>query len=178
MVQAVKSLASKAAHIASTSVSAVRQFPPKEALFNASAPAGSFFSPETWTNLQSPPTAALSAFAHRVGLAKVVKSTDEVLVACTHPSYPPFYSTHNPKAPPLQSNANLATLGNSLLGLFATEYLHATYPHLPTRVLKAATSAYVGPQTCAAVAKEMGATPLLRWNRPVRCSLKALCVKY
>ncbi|KAG6381624.1 hypothetical protein JVT61DRAFT_223 [Boletus reticuloceps] len=51
------------------------------------------------------------------------------------------------------------------MGLFASEYLHASYPHLPTRVLKAAVSAHVGPLTCASVAQEMGATPLLRWHR-------------
>jgi large subunit ribosomal protein L44 len=51
--------------------------------------------------------------------------------------------------------------------------VHASFPHLPTRVLKAAVSAYVGPLTCAAVAKEMGAVPLLRWNRTV--SVPGLC---
>jgi dsRNA-specific ribonuclease len=59
-------------------------------------------------------------------------------------------------------------MGNSLMGLFASEYLHASYPHLPLRVLKAAVSAHVGPLTCASVAQEMGATPLLRWHRQVR----------
>ncbi|TFY73580.1 hypothetical protein EWM64_g10432, partial [Hericium alpestre] len=56
-------------------------------------------------------------------------------------------------------------LGNSLLGLFAAEHLNTSYPHLPTRALKAAVSAYVGPMTCASVAREMGAAPLLRWHR-------------
>jgi large subunit ribosomal protein L44 len=65
-------------------------------------------------------------------------------------------------------NANLATLGNSLLGLFATEHIHVSYPHLPLRALKAAVSAYVGPLTCANVAKEIGATHIVRWHRTVR----------
>ena len=67
----------------------------------------------------------------------------------------------------MRSNANLAALGNSLLGLFASEFIHSSYPHLPTRVLKAAVSAYVGPLTCSNVAREMGVPQLLRWNRPV-----------
>ncbi|KAI5124191.1 hypothetical protein M0805_005042 [Coniferiporia weirii] len=163
MAQAVKSLASRAAQIASTPASTLRHFPPKEAIFSATPV---HFSPETWANLQKPPASALAAFAHRIGLAKVVQNDEELLQAFTHPSYPPFYATHNPGELSLHSNANLATFGNSLLGLFATEYLHASYPHLPTRVLKAAVSAYVGPLTCATIAKEMGATPLLRWNRP------------
>lgn len=171
MVQAVKSLASKAAQIASTSASSLRQFPPKESLFNAASSSHTFFSPETWASLQKPPESTLTTFSHRVGLGSIVKSTDAIRQACTHPSYPPFYATHNPGEASLASNANLSTLGNSLLGLFATEYIRATYPHLPTRVLKAATSAYVGPLTCATVAREMGAGPLLRWNRPVRVQL-------
>ena len=58
-------------------------------------------------------------------------------------------------------------MGNALLGLFAAEFVNASYPHLPTRVMKAAVSAYVGPNTCAGVAKEVGAAPLLRWHRTV-----------
>jgi large subunit ribosomal protein L44 len=59
-------------------------------------------------------------------------------------------------------------MGNALLGLFAAEFVNASHPHLPTRVVKAAVSAYVGPNTCAGVAKEVGAAPLLRWHRTVR----------
>lgn len=33
--------------------------------------------------------------------------------------------------------------------------------------MKAAVSAYVGPTTCANIAKEMGAGHILRWNRTV-----------
>ncbi|KAG9091886.1 hypothetical protein FS749_016158 [Ceratobasidium sp. UAMH 11750] len=51
------------------------------------------------------------------------------------------------------------------MGLFATEWLAATYPHLPTVVLKAAVSAYVGPASASAVAREWGAVPLVRWQR-------------
>jgi large subunit ribosomal protein L44 len=65
----------------------------------------------------------------------------------------------------------LASMGSSLLGLFATEHLNSSYPHLPTRVLKAATNAYVGHQTCANVAQEIGAATLVRWQRKVRLHL-------
>lgn len=166
MAQALK-VASRAAQIASTPASTLRAFPPKEAIFSAVAQ-NVKFSPEIWSNLQKPPSSTLSAFVHRIGLQSVIKNEDEILQACTHQSFPSFYAAHRPEEAAVRSNANLATLGNSLMGLFATEYLHAAYPHLPTRVLKAAVSAYVGPATCASVAREMGATPLLRWNQPVR----------
>ncbi|EJD07413.1 ribonuclease III [Fomitiporia mediterranea MF3/22] len=172
MAQTTLRIAKRAAQIASTPASSLRQFPPKEAIFNATQPTTvNTFSPEVWANLQKPPVSTLSAFVHRIGLSKIVHDPDEILHACTHSSYPAFYAAHNPTERPLRSNMNLSTLGNSLLGMFATEYLHASYPHLPTRVMKAAVSAYVGPGTCASVAKEMGATPLLRWNRPVHNSL-------
>jgi len=96
------------------------------------------------------------------------EDADVVLQACTHPSFLHLWKQHNPnsgKTP--QTNGQLAAIGNSLMGLFATEWLRATYPYLPTRVLKAAVTAHVGPLTCANVAQEMGATPLLRWHRMV-----------
>jgi large subunit ribosomal protein L44 len=63
-------------------------------------------------------------------------------------------------------NAALAGLGNSLLGMITTEYLHLTYPNLPNRVLKAALSAHVGPQTSSDVAVElgMGAKGVMKWD--------------
>ena len=172
MSRAVKGLASKAAQFVSTPASSLKSFPPREAIINSNV----FATPELWASLQKPPVSSLSAFVHRIGLANVIKNEDEIFQACTHSSYPRFYATHNPSSAPLQSNSNLAVLGNSLLGMFATEYLHTLYPHLPTRVLKAAVSAYVGPLTCAAIAKEMGAQPLLRWHRPVRSFFFFLCL--
>lgn len=69
--------------------------------------------------------------------------------------------------PQSASNEDLSALGNSLLGMLATEFLHLRYPHLPTRALKAAVAAYVGPQTLADVGNELGvgASGLLRWDR-------------
>ena len=167
MVHAVKSLASKAVQIASVAPSTLPRFPPKEAKLDSQNPQA-YFSPETWANLQKPPDSAYTAFIHRIGLGKIITSMDDIHQACTHSSFVPFYSTHYPNEKRPASNANLATLGNSLLGLFATEYLHESYPYIPTRVLKVAVSAYVGPGSCATVAKEMGATTLVRWYRPVR----------
>lgn len=170
MSQAAKSLASKASQISSVSASSLRSFPPKEAIFNAVTNHHTSFSPETWAKLQKPPTTAFSAFVHRIGLSSILKDLKEVQQACTHKSYIPFHSTHLPHEQPLRSNDNLSALGNSLLGLLGMEYLHASYPHLPTRALKAALSQYVGPVTCATIAREMGAVPLLRWHQAVRFS--------
>ncbi|KAH9995128.1 hypothetical protein BJV77DRAFT_992700 [Russula vinacea] len=57
-------------------------------------------------------------------------------------------------------------------------FVTASYPHLPTRVVKAAVSAYVGPNTCAGVAKEVGAAPLLRWHRTPSTPLKPAILHY
>lgn len=127
-----------------------------------------FFDAQTWAALQPPPESALTAFAHRIGLADVLRTPDVIRQTCTHPSFTVLHMKHNPGKPQPATNANLASLGNSLLGLFATEHVNATYPHLPTRVMKAAVSAYVGGTTCATVAREMGAASLLRWQRTVR----------
>lgn len=149
-------------------LSSLRSFPPPQALAASSSKSQSFFDTDAWAAIQPPPVSALTAFAHRIGLGKVLTSSDIIQQACTHQSILPIYSKLHPNKPLPLTNANLSTLGNSLLGLFASEYIHALYPHLPTRVLKAAVSAYVGPTTCASVAKEMGAASLLRWQRTVR----------
>lgn len=172
-VRVQKRFASSAAKLATVPLSQIPKFPPKGAASHppSGTPSASTkwgdWDPHTWSELQPPPRSALTALRHRVGLGNVL-SDEELELACTHPSYLPFYAKHNPDKQALQANGNLATLGNSLLGLFASEFLHTSYPHLPTRVLKAAVSAYVGPQTCANVAKEIGAAPLLRWRRTVR----------
>lgn len=173
---AQKRLASTAASVKRVSLSTahLQKFPPKEALASSSttsttSSAGqvTFFDAESYVALQPPPPSALSAFAHRIGVASVLPTPEFLQQACTHHSFISLYARYYPNRPLPATNANLATLGNSLLGLFATEHVNATYPYLPTRVLKAAVSAYVGPTTCANVAKEMGASPLLRWHRIV-----------
>ncbi|KAG5647824.1 hypothetical protein DXG03_007748 [Asterophora parasitica] len=149
----------------SVSTAHLDKFPPKESLFVHREVPKLPFSPETWASLQPAPPSALSAFSHRIGLASVLSTPELVLQACTHPSFNTLQrqvATHLPAA---ATNAQLAPLGNSLMGLFATEFVQAAYPYLPTRVFKAAVTAHVGTQTCASVAQEMGATPLLRWHR-------------
>lgn len=167
-----KRLASTAAKLAHVSVSTLKQFPPKEAIVaRASKTASkepSFFHAETWGAIQSPPPAALTAFAHRIGVSSIIPTTDIIQQACTHPSILSLYDQFRPSDPRPAVNGNLESLGNSLLGLFATEYVNSSFPHLPTRVMKAAVSAYVGPTTCANIAREMGASPLIRWHRLVR----------
>jgi large subunit ribosomal protein L44 len=124
-------------------------------------------TPDIWMALQLPSESALIAFSHRVGIGSLFQLPSQLHEICIHPSYVPFHSHYQKltKSEPILSNNVLAPLGNSLLGFFASEYLNASYPHLPTRVLKAAVTAFVGPATCATVARETGATPLLRWQR-------------
>ncbi len=163
MGHAQRRFLSIAAKLPSVPLSSLRSFPPEGALATSS----STFSPETWAALQPPPPSALSALSHRIGLGSLLQ-VPELEQACTHPSVLPFFAQRHPNQKPPPANGNLSTLGNALLGLFASEFVAASYPHLPTRVVKAAVSAYVGPNTCANVAKEVGAAPLLRWHRTVR----------
>jgi large subunit ribosomal protein L44 len=162
-----KRLVSTAARRVSVS-SSTSTFPPKESFtVSKDALVKEEFNPETWAALQPPPSTALSAFAHRIGLASILTSTDLIQQVCTHSSFFTFNHHHHPTNPVSKSNAQLSLLGNSLMGLFATEYIHAKYPYLPTRVLKAAVTAHVGTASCASVAQEMGASQLLRWHRTV-----------
>ncbi|KAF9245226.1 ribonuclease III domain-containing protein [Melanogaster broomeanus] len=113
---------------------------------------------------QFPPREAIVRQTGRAVVA-VIRSPDVIRRACTHKSFVNLHTKYYPSSPTPPTNADLASLGNALMGLFASEHLHASYPHLPTRVLKAAVSAHVGPLTCASVAHEMGAAALLRWYR-------------
>jgi large subunit ribosomal protein L44 len=163
-------LSTTSSKLTSVSTAHLEKFPPKESLYHppvdGSPPKN--FSPTVWASLQPPPPSALSAFAHRIGLSSILSSTDVIQRVCTHQSFLQLHDAYCPRDPKPRTNAQLATSGNALLGLFGAEYLHAAYPYLPTRVLMAAVSAYVGTSTCANVAREMGATPLLRWHRRVR----------
>lgn len=141
---------------------AARPFPPREAR-NTTVQ----FDPEDWVARQPPPPTALHAFAKRLGLSDSLADPSVIQQVCIHPSFIGLYNARNPILPPPPSNAALASLGNALLGLFATEHVNSTFPHLPTRVMKAVVSAYVGPLSCASVAQEIGASQLLRWNREV-----------
>ncbi|KAF4611052.1 hypothetical protein D9613_006829 [Agrocybe pediades] len=161
-----KRLVATAARLPSIAPTAVPLFPPKESFKPAKdAFEPEPFNPENWASLQPVPSTALVSFAHRIGLASLFSSPDIIRQACTHPSFLTLFRQHYPTKPEPATNAQLATIGNSLMGLFATEYITAKYPYLPTRVAKAAVTAHVGPLTCDSVAKEMGAAPLLRWHR-------------
>ncbi|KAG8760174.1 hypothetical protein FRC14_003930 [Serendipita sp. 396] len=145
-----------------------------------------------WESLQPPPNSALIALAHRMGIAGIfsssststttksgrVKTVDDeqmallIRQACTHDSFARRHAAMYPNESPPPTNGMLASLGNTLLGLFTVEFIHASYPHLPTRVLKAATAAYVGHQSCANVAQELGIAPLVRWHRQPSSTMK------
>ena len=156
------------ARLTSVAPSSVPSFPPPEALaVKHDVVNKKDFDPESWAALQPPPKSALHAFSHRVGLGSVLESPELVQQACTHSSFLQLWRTHYPGKPEPRTNAQSAELGNALMGLFATEYLHTKYPHLPSRVLQTAVTAYVGPATCASVAQEMGALQLVRWHRKV-----------
>ncbi|KAI0766928.1 ribonuclease III [Trametes elegans] len=167
MGYAQRKVATTAAKLAHVSTQHLKSLPPKQSFApgrHANA-APAVFDAHSWAAAQPPPHSTLAAFTHRIGLANIVPSTDVVQQACTHPSFIQLFTQQYPDQPLPATNASLATLGNSLLGLFATEFVNASYPHLPTRVMKAAVSAHVGPTTCANLAREIGVTPILRWQR-------------
>jgi large subunit ribosomal protein L44 len=163
-------LVTTAARLPSVASSAVPKFPPPQSYYEKTDVPKQALDPQAWAAVQPPPRSALVAFAHRLGLASVLTSPELVQQACTHPSFLHLHRQFHPdaSAPAVPTNAQLESLGNSLMGVFASEYLFAAYPYLPTRVLMAAVTAYVGGSTCASVAQEMGASSLLRWHRIVR----------
>lgn len=56
----------------------------------------------------------------------------------------------------IPNNELFNALGNSLLGMFASEHLAVKFPLLPTETLKMALTAYVGPAACKSVARDIG----------------------
>jgi len=159
-------------------LSSIRTFPPPQAVTPKDSKSPVLFDSDAWATSQSPPPATLTAFAHRVGLGKFSTNPKLIQQACTHESITLPHSKLHPNKPPPLTNTNLAVFGNSLLGLFATEFVHTSYPHLLVRVVKAAISAYVGPTTCADVAREMGAAPLLQWYRAVSWTMTGLRIPF
>ncbi|KAF6752990.1 60S ribosomal protein L3 [Ephemerocybe angulata] len=135
-----KRLVTGVSRLASVTPSAIpKNFPPREAFIAESTVTRPAFDPELWATLQPVPTSALSAFSHRV---------EDVRQACTHPSFVDAYREHYPDEKRIpKTNAQLSVLGNTLL------------------VQKQALTAHVGPATCASVAHEIGAAPLLKWHR-------------
>ncbi|WFD41332.1 54S ribosomal protein L3 mitochondrial [Malassezia japonica] len=143
--------------------------------------------PQIWASLKAQVPSAIATVGARFHLFPSTLSADErvrraglVRVACTHPSVLsvqrsaadlPLSTEERQQVPELSEtlahNAELATLGNALLGLIASEYFHLKYPHLPTRVLKAFVSAFVGPSTLADVGADLGVLGqgVQRWDR-------------
>lgn len=143
--------------------------------------------PHLFHSLTPAPASVLASLVARLGLSPANDAAIEQLrVALTHPSWAELRDSNldNAKANEqlgevlresleasraaqgLQSNGQLATLGNSLLGLLASEHLHLQYPNLPTRVFKAALSSHVGPGTLVDVAVELGlgAKGVAKWD--------------
>lgn len=111
-------------------------------------------------NQSPPPISALAAFNSRLNLNLPLNLLEQSFI---HPSFWSLKSHllnthfHNQSR---SSNAPLAALGNSILGTLTAELLLSSFPHLPTRVTKAATSLYVGPKSLAQVAeKKWGVAP-------------------
>jgi large subunit ribosomal protein L44 len=105
----------------------------------------------------TPSPAALSALLSRLSLKPNTQLHQAVISCLTHPSYLSIPSSSTLQTDTeLESNELLATLGNTLLGLFASEHLTSQFPYLPTEALKQAVTAYVGPATCLSVARELG----------------------
>ncbi|WVN90334.1 uncharacterized protein L203_105570 [Cryptococcus depauperatus CBS 7841] len=111
-----------------------------------------------------PPSTALSALASRLSLSPSGPLQTSLLTCLTHPSYFAQQNEENESeifsedgSPiPRESNELLAALGNSLLGLFASEHLSTLYPYLPTKALQNAVTAYVGPSSCISVGRGLG----------------------
>ncbi|KAL9713704.1 54S ribosomal protein L3 mitochondrial [Leucoagaricus gongylophorus] len=158
-------LATAAARLPSVAASNLPRFPPQQSLYEKSDIPKPAFDSEAWAAAQPPPPSALIAFAHRLGLSTVMSTPETVQMTCTHTSFIHLHRRVYPDAPRPVTNDQLSTLGNALMGMFASEFVHAAYPYLPTKVWKVAVAAYVGSLTCATIAREMGATPLLRWHR-------------
>ncbi|KDN50692.1 hypothetical protein RSAG8_01190, partial [Rhizoctonia solani AG-8 WAC10335] len=159
------------------SLVSTRPFPPPEGLSSNSA--STTFDAKLWSSLQPPPASALSALAARLCLPVDSNASSGHTVTLpllaqtvTHPSFVALHQQHYPHETPPAHNGLLAALGNQLMGLFATEWVITTYPHLPTNVVKAAVTAYVGPTTSAMLAREWGALPLVRWMRTTKTLTK------
>ncbi|KAF8717763.1 Ribonuclease III, partial [Rhizoctonia solani] len=147
-----------------------RPFPPPEGLSSNSDSAT--FDAKLWASMQPPPASALSALAARLRLSVASDANSDNTITLpllaqivTHPSFVDLHQRHYPHEAPPAHNGLLAALGNQLMGLFAMEWIVTTYPHLPTNVVKATVTAYVGPTTSAMIAKEWGVAPLVRWMR-------------
>ncbi|BEJ15634.1 hypothetical protein CspHIS471_0502390 [Cutaneotrichosporon sp. HIS471] len=96
---------------------------------------------------------ALAALLSRLSLPPSDKLQASILTCLTHPS---FANAQGEETADLETNELLSNLGNSLLGLFASEDIAARYPNLPSTALSSAVTSYVGPTSLASVARDLG----------------------
>ncbi|KAG0268598.1 hypothetical protein BGZ95_002399 [Linnemannia exigua] len=104
--------------------------------------------------IETPP-AAVSAFAHRLGLNQL-KDQTLIMRIITHASY---------EKVGIATNERLDFLGAKVLDMFVLEYLHTKYPKMPTKMLQDAVSTYTKSSTLALMAKEFGVEDVARWVR-------------
>ncbi|KAG0243805.1 hypothetical protein BGW41_001317 [Actinomortierella wolfii] len=99
------------------------------------------------------PLPAVVAFAHRLGL-NTLKDQSLLMRIVTHPSY---------ERPGVLTNECLDVLGGKALNMYVSEYLHAKYPKMPTKMLKEAVTIYTWNNTLSLMAKEFGVQDVARW---------------
>ncbi|KAI8142439.1 ribonuclease III domain-containing protein [Fennellomyces sp. T-0311] len=98
-------------------------------------------------NVASPTNnATLSAFGARLGLQSLNPSLLEQAV------------THS-------SAANLTFLGKRVIGLYATEYLHAKYPSMHMNAFAEVLRKYIGNKSLSQIGSEVGLQDVVRWER-------------
>jgi large subunit ribosomal protein L44 len=95
---------------------------------------------------------ALAALLSRLSLSPSDKLQSSLLTCLTHPSF----ITEGEENLDIETNELLANLGNSLLGLFASEEIAARYPNMPSTALSSAVTSFVGPNSLVSVARELG----------------------
>ncbi|KAJ3086199.1 hypothetical protein HK102_013418 [Quaeritorhiza haematococci] len=98
-------------------------------------------------------SAKFAAFAARTGLK--FDNPQLLVEALTHKSY---------RKDPDNVNDRLAFLGERVLNLYATEYIHLKYPKLPVDAIESAVNAYVGLKASASVGLSFGVQNVMRWK--------------
>lgn len=139
-----------------------------KALINDSTPASELS--KTFNLTAHPHASSYAALLSRIAGAEGLQNNLQLVEACC--ICPSFWSdvdtldAANAKGPftlfhdqDRLDNRQLSSLGNALLGLFATEWLERRMPNLPTSVLKSALTMFVGPHTAADVARTWGVLP-------------------
>ncbi|RPA98890.1 ribonuclease III, partial [Choiromyces venosus 120613-1] len=104
-------------------------------------------APTTLPPSRSPTTSAKLAALHARLILHPKFPVQTLARALIHPSA---------DANPHFNNRSLTALGTTLVKYYATEWLLCTYPRLPSEVLGAAVSAYVGEKALAAMGREWG----------------------